>query len=146
MDKKPLRHFMLACIGLMGTANVGFAQVNGNAPAQGSLLQKIAIGGCVWLVTALLAYVAWSLLKIVAKIGVVVLPILAGVAVAMVLPDQATKDTVIAISIPCVLWGIAASLVCYFYANFYDIERELGQVEKKQSSVNTPPSPPKTVA
>ena len=53
MDKKLLRHFVLACIGLMGMASVAFAQVNGNA--QAPLLPKIAIGVCVWLVTALLA-------------------------------------------------------------------------------------------
>ena len=138
MDKKLLRHFMLACIGLVGMANVAFAQGNGNAQAQASSLQKVAIGVCVWLVTAVLAYVAWALLKVIAKLGVVVLPILAGVAVAILLPDQITSDGVVAISIPFVLSGVAASLVCYLYANFYDIERKLGQVEEKRTPSSLP--------
>ena len=143
MDTKPLRHFMLTCIGLVGMANVGFAQASGNVQAQGSLLQKIAIGVCVWLVTALLAFVAWTLLKVIAKIGVVVLPILAGVAVAIELPDQITSDAVVAIAVPYVVLAIVSSLVCYLYANFYDIERDLAEVEEQQSEASTP-SPPKT--
>ena len=132
MDKKPLCHLVLAGMGLAGLANVGFAQVNGNAPVPGSsFFQKVAIGVCAWLVTAILAYVAWALVKIVAKIGVVAFPILAGIAVASMLPGRITSDAVIAIGIPCVLSGVAASLVCYLYANFYDIEQELGNVERE---------------
>jgi len=86
-------------------------------PRPASLLQKVAIGGVRRLVTAVLAYVAWALLKVIAKLGVIVLPILAGVAVAILLPNQITSDSVVAISIPFVLSGVAASLVCYLYAN-----------------------------
>lgn len=132
MNKKPLRHLVLAGMGLVGLANVGFAQVKGNASVPGSsFFQKAAIGVCAWLVTAILAYVAWALVKIIAKIGVVAFPILAGIAVASMLPSRITSDAVIAIGIPCVLWGVAASLVCYLYANFYDIEQELGNVERE---------------
>ena len=130
MDKKPLRPFVLAGMALVGLANVAFAQVNEKAEAHdSSLFETIAIGVGAWLATAILAYVAWNLVKIVAKIGVVGFPILAGVGVATMLPHPITSDAVLAIGIPYVLWGVAASLVCYLYANFYDIERELHKVE-----------------
>lgn len=146
MDGKPLLHFLLACIGLVGMANVSFAQVNGDAHADASLLPKIAVGVCVWLLTAVLAYAAWSLLKIIAKLGVIVLPMLAGVAVAILLPNQITSDSVVAIAVPYVVVGVGASLVCYLYANFYDIERNLDQVEERQSEArdSTHPLPPTT--
>jgi hypothetical protein len=138
------RVFMSALVGLVVIANVGFAQVN--AQPQGSLLQKLAIGVCVWLVTAVLAYVAWTLLKIIAKIGVVVLPILAGVAVALQLPDPITSDAVVAIAVPRVAMGVVASLVCYLYANLYDIEREVDEVEEQSEAREATPLPPKTSA
>jgi hypothetical protein len=141
MDKKHLSHFVLACIGILSVANVGFAQAVGNAPAPTPLLQKVAIGVGVWLVTAVLAYVAWTLLKVVAKIGVILIPVLTGFAVATLLPNQITSDAVMSIGVPCVTSAIAASLVCYLYANFYDIERELSKVEQSKVTQGTP-SPP----
>jgi hypothetical protein len=132
MDRKPLRQFVLAGMTVVGLANVAFAQVNENAEASNaSLFEKIAIGVGAWLATAILAYVAWNVAKIVAKIGVVGFPILAGVGVAATLPHPITSDAVMAIGIPYVLSGVAASLVCYLYANFYDIERELHKVEQE---------------
>ncbi len=106
MDMKPLCHFLLPCLGIVGTANVAFAQASGNAPPDGASFEKIAIGVGVWLVTAMLAYVAWTLMKVVAKIGVFVLPILAGLAVAMLLPDKITSDAVVAIGVP---WRFAVA-------------------------------------
>ena len=141
MDKKLLSHVVPACIGLVSVADVAFAQAGGNAPAPTPLLQKVAIGVGVWLVTAVLAYVAWTLLKVVAKIGVILIPVLAGVAVATLLPNQITSDAVMSIGVPCVTSAIAASLVCYLYANFYDIERELSKVEQSKVTQGTP-SPP----
>ena len=125
----------------LSVANIGLAQAVGNAPAPTPLLQKVAIGVGVWLVTAILAYVAWTLLKVVAKIGVILFPVLAGVAVATLLPNQITSDAVMSIGVPCVTSAVAASLVCYLYANFYDIERELSKVEQSKAIQSTP-SPP----
>lgn len=145
MDKNPLHQFVLACIGVVSVASDAFAQAAGNVPAPTPLLQKVAIGVGVWLVTAVLAYVAWTLLKVVAKIGVILIPILSGVGVATLLPNQITSDAVMSIGVPCVTSAIAASLVCYLYANFYDIERELSKVEQSKAIQSTPP-PPKTSA
>jgi hypothetical protein len=142
MDKKLLRCFFFACCSITAMANVSFAQAHANPQPGGTTLQKVAIGIGVWLATAVFAYVAWTLLKVIAKIGVFVLPIVAGIAVAMLLPDKVTSDAVLAVGVPWVTSAVAATLVCYLYANFYDIERELGKLEAERRVRGGTPPPP----
>ena len=56
----------------------------------------------------------------------------------------------VAVGVPYVVLGVTASLVCYLYANFYDIERQLDEVEEeveeqaREAEEAATPVPPKS--
>jgi hypothetical protein len=144
MHNKLLRYPVLACISLFCMANAASAQPYGYAQTNELLVQKIAVGVGVWIVTAILAYVAWAVTKLIAKVGVIALPIIAGIGVAAMLPSNINNDIVVATSIPFVIWGTAITLVCYVYANFFNVERRLDKLEQEQGRAvqSTPSTPP----
>jgi hypothetical protein len=131
MDKKFLRCFVLAGPAMAALVNAGFAQANPNAHASELLFEKVMMGIGVWLVTAILAFAIWALVKVIAKIAVIVLPIVAGIAAGFLLSGHIGRNAVFEIGVPLVIWGGVATLICYMYANIFDLEREITRVEQE---------------
>lgn len=91
-------------------------------------LSVFIISGLIWVIT-----------KYLAKIGIVLIPILCGIGAMAMLPEKSKMAEIIMIAvIPAfVSLGVVGSLSCYLHATLFDLESGMNKVRKNVEDQNT---------